>query len=358
MIICVCSFSEKGQEWEKVLKFQLPDVLWITKSHEEKASDWVKKQFAKRLPILFIGSVGIAVRLIAPFVKDKFSDSPVMVLDEGGRNLIPILSGHIGGANELAGMIAAKIGANPVITTSTDVHNAFSIDVFARKNAFRIINRNAIKNVAKKSISKKEIWLKIPRGFDLGEETIPESIVIAYEDEQVSCDVEIHLPDESAEESLKNQPDTLILIPKKYCIGMGCKKGKTFEELKSFLEKTLGGQDGKIEGEDSILENISAISSIDIKKAEIGLMNLAQYYHVDFKTFTAAQLQSVTQPEGGFSESDFVQEVTGVSNICERSALACAGERSRLIIKKTASDGMTLAVARRIPKIISWETRN
>ena len=352
MIICVCSFSEKGQEWEKVLKFQLPDVIWITKAPDEKPSEWVKAQFVKRLPILFIGSAGIAVRIIAPLVKDKFSDSPVMVMDEGGRNLIPILSGHIGGANELASMIAAKIGANPVITTSTDVHNVYSIDVFARKNALRILNRAAIKSVAKKFIAKKEIWMKIPRNFDLGEETIPESIVIAYEDEQVSCDVEIHLSDESAEESLKNQPDTLILIPKKYCIGMGCKKGKTFEELRDFLQKELGSK------KENFLENIAAISSIDMKKTEIGLVNLAQYYHVDFKTYPADQLQALPEPQGGFSESDFVQEVTGVSNVCERSALACAGEGGQLIIKKTLADGMTLAVARRIPKILTWETRN
>ena len=352
MIISVCSFSENGQEWEKVLKFQLPDIIWITKAHEEKPSEWAKTQFAKRLPILFIGSVGIAVRIIAPLVKDKFLDSPVMVMDEGGRNLIPILSGHIGGANELARMIAAKIGATPVITTSTDVHNVYSIDVFAQKNALRIINRDAIKTVAKKFISKKEIWIKIPRNFDLGEETIPESIVIAYEDEQVTCDVEIVLTEQRAGEILQAEPDTLVLIPKKYCIGMGCKKGKTFEELKGFLQATLDSQ------KENFLENISAISSIDMKKTEIGLVNLAQYYHVDFKTYTAAQLETILEPEGGFSSSDFVQEVTGISNVCERAALACAGEGGSLIIKKTASDGMTLAVAERIPKIITWETRN
>ena len=355
MIICVCSFSENGKEWEKVLKFQLPDVIWVTRPHDIKPSEWVKTQFAKRLPILFIGSVGIAVRIISPLVTDKFSDSPVMVMDEGGRNLIPILSGHIGGANELARMIASKIGATPVITTSTDVHNVYSIDVFAQKNALRIINREAIKTVAQKFISKKEIWIKVPKDFELGQETIPESIVIAYEDEQVSCDVQIILSDSQAEEILKAEPNTLILIPKKYCVGIGCKKGKTFEELNDFVKLTLGKLDG------NYLENIAAFASIEIKKNEMGIMNLAQYYHVDYKTFSYGQLE-ITSPCDGqeFDSSDFVKEVTGVDNVCERAAVACANEmgienKSTLTVKKIAKNGMTIAVAERVPKINFWE---
>lgn len=355
MIISVCSFSENGKEWEKVLKFQLPDVIWITRPHDIKPSEWVKTQFAKRLPILFIGSVGIAVRIISPMVKDKFSDSPVMVMDEGGRNLIPILSGHIGGANELARMIASKIGAIPVITTSTDVHNVYSIDVFAQKNSLRIINRNAIKLIAQKFVSKKEIWLKIPRNFDLGDETIPESIVIAYEDEQVTCDVQILITDSKTEELLKENPDMLILIPRKYCVGIGCKKGKSFEELNDFLKACLEGLEG------NYLENIAAFSSIDVKKNEIGIMNLAQFYHVCYKTFSAKELEITEAGKGQkFDASNFVKEVTGVDNVCERAAVACANQMggtkdSRLTVKKLAKNGMTLAVAERIPKIVTWE---
>ena len=92
MIICVCSFSDSGREWEKVLKFQMPDVMWIVKSQEENAGDWIREKFVKHLPILFIGSVGIALRLISPLIKDKFTDGPVMVMDEGGRYIIPVFS--------------------------------------------------------------------------------------------------------------------------------------------------------------------------------------------------------------------------------------------------------------------------
>lgn len=361
MIICVCSFSKRGKEWEKVLKFQMPDVVWFPKPEDEPLSEWTKQQLEKRLPILFIGSTGIAVRIIAPFIKDKFLDSPVLVLDEAGRNLIPILSGHIGGGNELARKIAAKIGAVAIITTATDVHNVFSVDVFARKNAFRIVNKAAVKLVSEKMLAKKEICMQIPKGFNLGDETIPESIIISddmsAESEASGSDVKILLSEAEAESALNGKnPDAepLILVPKKYCVGIGCKKGKTFDELNDFLTSSL---------QEDIQKNIAGFASIDIKSGEIGLMNLSQYYHVDFKTFSAETLENINLENGEeLSSSDFVRSVTGIDNVCERSALALAmemggGEVSRLCVKKTAGNGITLAVAERIPKICTWETK-
>lgn len=355
MIICVCSFSDSGREWEKVLKFQMPDVMWIVKSQEENAGDWIREKFVKHLPILFIGSVGIALRLISPLIKDKFTDGPVMVMDEGGRYIIPVLSGHIGGANELSRFIASKIGANPVITTATDVHGTFAVDVFARKNAFKIINRDCIKKVSEKILSKKEITMKISKEIDLGDEIIPESIILIDDSDAVkTCDVEIVSPENGRLffQDLNRNTKTLYLLPKKYCIGIGCKKGKTFEELNAFLHKSL---------EREVIENIAAISSIDLKKNAEGLMTLAQYYHVDFKTYSAGQLEGVELKEGEFSQSDFVKEITGVSNVCERAALLCAEEMGKkdgagLELRKTAGEGITLALATRSPKIITWET--
>lgn len=350
MIICVCSFSDRGKEWEKILKFQIPDVMWICKSASETTTEWVKDKFSKRLPILFIGSVGIAVRFIARFVHDKFTDSPVIVMDEGGRNVIPVLSGHIGGANEIAKLIASRTGAVPVITTSTDVHDVFSIDVFAHRNAFRIINRECIKKVSQKLLAKKEIRVSIDESIDLGDEIIPESILVLNENEADSdVDVKICLNEKDA----LAEPETLFLVPKKYCVGVGCKKGKTFFELKSYLEQTLGPE---------YIKNIAAIASIDAKKNEEGIMSLAHYYNVKFNTYSAAELEAVELKEGVFAESDFVKEVVGVSNVCERAAVLCANQLGskaceKLEITKSSENGITIAVAARHPKILTWETK-
>ena len=85
-----------------------------------------------------MGAAGIAVRSIASFVEDKFSDSAVLVIDEKGKFVVPLLSGHLGGANRIAGIVAEKINARAVITTATDVNETFSVDVFAQKNSLRI----------------------------------------------------------------------------------------------------------------------------------------------------------------------------------------------------------------------------
>ena len=132
-ILRVVYFTENG----KHIKEKLNNAFIL----EEKPDDmdlksWTKDCFSLHLPILFISSTGIAVRTIAPFLDNKLKDSPVIVVDELGKNVIPILSGHFGGANELAIEIAKVLEANPVITTATDINNLFAVDVFAKKMDF------------------------------------------------------------------------------------------------------------------------------------------------------------------------------------------------------------------------------
>ena len=93
--------------------------------------DWTADMFDEKDALLFIGASGIAVRSIAPFVADKRKDPAVVVMDEKGQFVISLLSGHLGGANELTGKIANLTGAIPVITTATDVNGRFAVDIFA-----------------------------------------------------------------------------------------------------------------------------------------------------------------------------------------------------------------------------------
>lgn len=95
-------------------------------------SAWAGEQMAARHALIFIGACGIAVRAIAPWIMDKLHDSPVLVADEMGKYVIPLLSGHVGGANELAVRLAGALGAIPVITTATDLHDSFAVDIFAK----------------------------------------------------------------------------------------------------------------------------------------------------------------------------------------------------------------------------------
>ena len=120
-----------------------------------------------RAAFLFIGAAGIAVRYIAPWVKDKYTDSPVLVLDEKGRYVIPLLSGHVGGAAALADEIACLTGGTAVHTTATDVHGKFAVDVFAKEHCLEITDRAAAKAISAAVLAGEKIALYIEafRGY-------------------------------------------------------------------------------------------------------------------------------------------------------------------------------------------------
>ena len=175
--------------------------------------------FADKEALVFVGAAGIAVRAIAPYVRDKLTDPPVIVTDENGNFVIPILSGHVGGANSLALEVAEVLEAQPVITTATDVSGAFSVDLFARENDLRIANREGIAKVSSSALEGKPV-------------------TICIKDYPPEEPVDVLIADEKAAEGLKDSAK-IALCPKRYAIGMGCRRGKSFEELRAFAEEIL-----------------------------------------------------------------------------------------------------------------------
>ena len=338
MIVCACFFTENGNLLLSRLKSKMPEITWLVRNADENLKDWAKSAFERHLPLLFIGAAGIAVRTIADFVSSKLEDSPVLVMDEKGQFVIPLLSGHVGGANELAALISSRINAQNVVTTATDVEQKFAVDVFAKNNGLKIVNKDGIKQISAKVLKNEKLTVWVNPEIVIKDKNVPECLSpIMEKTKPAYADILIDLP---RSVQLKENDCTLLLVPRLYCAGMGCKKGKSFEDLRGFLEANFDKT-----------ELLYAVSSIDLKKNEIGLMTLAQYYHLPFVTFSAEELKLA---EGSFSESEFVEKTTGVSNVCERAAVLCAGAGAGLVLAKTAQDGMTLAVAERKPVIADW----
>lgn len=338
MVIGICSFTNEGRhQAERIEKI---DGILVKKCSDGKIQEFVGECFKLNIPIVFVGACGIAVRMIAPFVQDKLLDPPVVVMDEKGQYVIPVLSGHMGAANDIAMLLADSLKATPVITTATDVQNTFSVDVFARRNGYRIENRNGIKLIAKRRISEDVISkISLVKGETVKVADGQSGTTIAR-----LTDGELTFSDTVTGEMM------LKLIPKKYVIGMGCKKGKTFEELQAFLESE---QVRNVFDIGANQDDIYGLVSIDLKAEEMGLQMLAQFYRTKFVTYSSEELNYI---QGDFSESDFVLQVTGVSNVCERSAMLLSNS-GELKVGKISGDGITFAVAQRVPGKDNWSTK-
>ena len=295
---------------------------------DETLTEWTKKQFSQKDALIFVGAVGIAVRAIAPYVKDKLTDPAVIVLDERGLYCIPLLSGHVGGANELASLISANMGSFPVITTASDLYGGFAVDVFAVKNKMVIWNRDGIRQIAGSLLEGEEVGLftdfcrlskKLPEGITLGK-MCEKNIVISIKRDPFW-----------EEEAAKGR--ALILIPKCVTVGMGCRKGVEKSVLKSQTEEAF-------QTHSIYIEAVSCLASVDRKREEKGMLELAKEFGWEFVTYSAEELE---EAEGEFMESPFVKKILGVGNVCERAAVLHSG--GRLCFPKCAVNGMTVAAA-------------
>lgn len=342
MKIAGICFTQNGyhllEKIEKILRQEDHDVCvayksrFSAKDHPEKLQEdlkeWVGKRFLDSDAVIFIGATGITVRTIAPYVKDKRQDPAVIVLDESGKFCIPLLSGHIGGANDLAVWLADRIHAVPVVTTATDINDIFAVDVYAKKNHMTLSNMTYAKEVSASLLSGYPVGFQsdfpvegaLPSGFvwekDLGPED-PETVTLGV----------------SVSPSYKNAhfDHCLWLIPKCITIGIGCRKGATSAQIADLVRDVL---------KENYLypEALSRVATIDRKAEEPGLLQFCRELDLPMVTYTAEELNAA---KGKFTPSRFVKDTTGVDNVCERCAmLAGNGE---MIVKKTQKDGVTCA---------------
>lgn len=305
-------------------------------SMSQSVLECVEEWFDRVNAIVFFTAVGIAVRSIAPCLKHKSTDPAVVVVDETGKFSISLLSGHAGGANELAQKIADMTGAVPVITTATDREDRFAVDDYARKHDLAVTDWKLAKEISAAVLEGEPIGFRVDSAF-LKETDFEEGL---------SEQVHFYWGEEAAQEKRGIQvcyaqafqpafPVTLQLVPRIFVIGIGCKKNTGEERIAGAVKQCL--EDNNIRS-----EAVYAVASIDIKRQERGITEFCKNKKLPFLTYSAGELQSL---EGEYSCSSFVEQVTGVSNVCERSAMAAAG--GRLICGKRVYDGVTVAIAQR-----------
>ena len=332
MNIAVFSVTENGRQLSlrvgELLRSEHKVSRYCFHKHtdDDSAVFWnmgsmVGRLFERSDAFIFVCACGIAVRAVAPFLGTKADDPAVIVMDDSGRFVIPVLSGHIGGANRLAEVLAEGLGSTAVITTATDSGGRFSPDSFAVANDLIITDLKAAKEIAAEVLDDEKI------GFSsvYQHSGLPSELT-----EFGVCRTGICVCTDTSE---KPFPVTLNLVPRNIVIGIGCKKGTSADAISAVVNDV-------IEKNNIDIQRISEVATIDIKKEEEGLCEFCTRFGFKMTAYTADELMKVS---GDFESSDFVLETTGADNVCERSAVLCSG--GRLIVKKTVADGVTVAVA-------------
>lgn len=330
MTLAYLSFTEKGFALAQRLAGELGGCAARCNA-PLGLREWTEAQFAAAEGLVFVGAAGIAVRAIAPYVKSKAADPAVVAVDECARFAVPLLSGHLGGANDLARRIAAVCGAVPVITTATDANGVFAVDAWARRQGCRVLGTEKIKRISARLLAGGSI--SVCSDWPI-EGDAPPGVKLA---ERGPCEVRVSLRAAG--------PDELHVVPRIAVLGVGCRKGTSCGALEQAFA-ALVRQSGVCP------QAVCAAASIDLKKNEPGLVEFCERHGWPFITCSAEALRAAP---GEFTPSAFVQSVTGVDNVCERAAAAVSG--GSLLQKKLAGGGVTMALAQK-PCTLDWSWKD
>jgi cobalt-precorrin 5A hydrolase len=297
-----------------------------------RLADAFREAFEQRYNLVCVMAAGIVVRGIAPYLKGKDTDPAVVVVDEAGQFAVSLLSGHLGGANELARRVAKILGGVPVITTATDVQGLPALDVLAAEQGLVIENLAGVRPIHMAWLAGRSVRLVDPQGFLSG---------------LASASPELFAREPDLDQALAGSgptvyvgfrerpwpPEWLRLRPRNLVAGMGCHKGTPSEELVDFIKRTF-------QQEGLSLLSLKALATIEAKKEEPGLRMAARSLGVEFLWFTATELKDIPVP----NPSPRVARHMQVASVSEAAALKAGGVE--LILTKRKAPNATLAVAR------------
>ena len=333
MKIIVFSFSDSGYELgEKIKSLKLGDYEFKHYRSREIVGgvrSILKGNWNVVYGFIFISATGIAVRSIKDFIHDKKTDPAIIVMDDMGKYVISLLSGHIGGANELTRNLSYILKSQAIITTATDNRGMEAIDLFAKKNSYKMRNMKDVTKLTAMMVDYKKI------GFYSEEDRI-----IQYENlykiddlKKIPSFIEGMIIVSSRDKIEDINLPYCQLIPKNINLGIGCRRGSKKEAIMEFIREELL----KL----NLLEDgLKRIGTIEVKKDEVGLLESAAELKLDLEIFTVEQISIV---EEMFEKSDFVKKTVGVYSVSEPVAYLLGGE---LLLRKARKDGITLSISK------------
>lgn len=337
----IALYALTSQAYKHTLKIQeqYPEVDIFAKSeivsdraHAMQGSlrETVENQFNVYDCHVFIMATGIVVRLIAPLLMHKSKDPAVLVGDENGDYLISLLSGHLGHANTYCSEISESVGSQAVITTASDVQGTLAVDTLAMKVNGVLNDFERAKTVTALIVEKKSIGIISDFPVNV---VLPDAFEIIEKAE--GKDGYIYISNRSLEKM--KEPFAYIRMPN-LVLGMGCRRGKTFEELDHFVSDTL-------ESLNFSKDCVKSIGTVDVKADEKGLIELAEALEVPLQIWDRQAIQEI---QDQFEGSEFVMQQIGVRAVAGPAGFL-SSNRGKKRLGKIKRNGMTLSI---------WEERH
>ena len=323
--------------------------------------------FGQYRRLVLVMPLGAAVRLIAPLLEHKYQDPAVVCVDDAGKFAVSLLSGHLGGADQLAQEVADALGATPVITSASHVKDTLAVDLLGREYGWHLdADSNTVTRVSAAMVNGEPVAVF----QEAGERTwmsddlpVPDSLKFCASPQELAdadCLAALIISDRedplaTVSAAPASRAPIVVYRPRSLVVGMGCRRGVSRDHLEELLT-------GAFQRHNLSLESVKSIATADIKRDEPGILELAEKYGVPVVCFGAEELNAVFEANGGgapptavaedgnsadvtLTRSHAAHRLLGVWGVSEPAALLAAGAR-QLLVSREKTDRATIAVAR------------
>ncbi len=307
------------------------EIIWYSEPTSEKIVELFKNSNA----LICIFSLGAVIRLIAPHLIDKKTDPAVIVIDDKTNFVISVLSGHIGGANELTQEIAEKLEALPVITTAADVNKTIAVDLVGREFGWKIDDDSTVTKISAHMVNEEPIGIFQEVGEKNWYKKLPKNVLI-YEsmDDLKKSNSKAHLiiSDKIIDEDISKE--SVIYRPPSLVIGIGLHWDTTKETIREGIENCL---------EKFKLNSKSIAKLVSIKKPEDvqGLIDLGKEMKIPVEYVNREDLAEISAP----NPSETVKAFEGTASVSEAAAIKVS-EGVLIVEKQKFPPNLTIAIAR------------
>ncbi|MCD8404957.1 precorrin-4 C(11)-methyltransferase [Tenacibaculum dicentrarchi] len=330
--IAIIAVTEKGLEKALIIQKEFTKSLVITTLQSSNGnvstitsiSDYLTDNFSKLDGICFVTALGICVRLIAPYIQDKNTDPAVISVDDLGLNVQSVLSGHKGGANDFALKVSAVLGANPIISTSSDVQNIWALDTLGNQFDWQTESSLSITKTMALFVNNKPTALLLDikdKGTQHLEKTAPSFVTVFYDEKNIDY-TQFELFIAVSYKIYEAKIPSLFLIPKVLSIGSGCSKELNFTVFQETFKT-------KLANEGLHFSAIKNFGSIDIKANQQAYLDFSEVNNIPFSTFTSDEINTISIP----NPSEMVQSKIGVAGVSESCAMLLS-ENNELLVEK------------------------